>query len=75
MLDLVCEVILTEINKGSSIRHMCKVLGKKGVESGFRRISYLEDMGYVTPPSRPGGTDRCLSQLGIDYLKAQGYLK
>jgi len=75
ILDPLNEQILISIQRGDTIRKICKILGLSSTNAVAERIAALEGWGYVLPPSRPGGRDRRLSELGKNYLKGQGYLR
>lgn len=75
ILDPLSESVLLMIHQGRTIREMMPTLGLRSTNAIAERINVLEGGGFVLPPSRKGGTDRRLSQFGLDYMKAQGYLK
>ena len=74
-MDPLNETILLCIHQGMSVREIMRLLGQKSPHAVHVRMEVLEGGGYVLPPSVKGGTDRRLSEFGVEYMKAQGYIR
>jgi len=75
MLDPISESLLQAVHEGKTIRQMCTLIAVRSTNAVIERLRVLEHDGYVLPPTRKRATDRRLSPLGLQYMKAQGYIK
>ena len=75
MLDPISESLLLAVHEGKIIRDMCALIEVSSTNAVALRLSALQELGYVLPPTKKGATDRRLSPLGLLYMKYQGYIR